>query len=93
MDVLQEQSLACSLAGVKVHSPANRPTQANQYMKEILISRKVSVKAYSISPNTHELLVDLVTPEFPSIRQHVLLNQVRHAPSLWDGRVREAYSL
>ena len=73
--MLQEQSLTCALAGVKV-SPTTRQPQASQYIKDILMNRKVTVKAYSISPKTNELLVDLATPDFPSVRQHVLLVQV-----------------
>ena len=74
IEVLQEQSMMCALAGVKVLS--SRPPHASQYFREILVNRKVTVKAYSISPTTSDLLVDLVTPELHSVRQNILLHQV-----------------
>ena len=72
--MLQEQSMMCALAGVK--PIPTRPPQSVNYFRDILMNRKVTVKCYSISPTTSDLLVDIVTPEYPSVRQNILLHQL-----------------
>ncbi|KAL5248921.1 hypothetical protein ACHWQZ_G017946 [Mnemiopsis leidyi] len=74
IEVLQEQSMMCALAGVK--PIPTRPPQSVNYFRDILMNRKVTVKCYSISPTTSDLLVDIVTPEYPSVRQNILLHQL-----------------
>ncbi|XP_063690237.1 uncharacterized protein LOC134822896 isoform X2 [Bolinopsis microptera] len=74
IEVLQEQSMMCAMAGVK--ALPNRSPHSVQYFREILVNRKVTVKAYSISPVTSDLWVDLVTPELHSVRQNILLHQL-----------------
>ena len=66
--------MMCAMAGVK--ALPNRSPHSVQYFREILVNRKVTVKAYSISPVTSDLWVDLVTPELHSVRQNILLHQV-----------------
>ena len=72
--MLQEQSMMCALAGVK--PIPTRPPQSVQYLRDILMNRKVTVKCYSISPSTSDLLVDIATPEIHSVRQNILLHQL-----------------